>query len=158
MIIYRKKEVLKEMKIKRNFAYGGLIRKFRIYINDEHVSNVKLLQEVEVQQPEDEFIIHFETMLFNSSRKYRIKTNEQVRIVANVNPLVRLFGLIPLAILAFLYFSPELSIGIVIGIMIFTIAYLFIYIGLLQDRYITFKVYDSEQNLIPKEEVADNKK
>lgn len=143
------------MKIKRNFTYIGGIRKFKIFIDDEYVSNLKLNKEVEVEQPDKEFSIYFRTMKLEKSKKYLIKTDKPVRIVSNVNPLVRitfwtsfilLVSLMPLTSLLELQFINSLMAIIAVGFL-----YVIFYYGYLVGRYITFEAYDLEGQIVDKE-------
>lgn len=144
------------MKIKRNFTYVGAARKFKVFINDEHVSDVKLLREIDVEQPNSKFSLYFSTMMYEKSKKYYIDSNQEVRIVVNANPLVRLFFFISYIayVLLFIYSINNYKYVslIVIGLILFQITF---YFAFLTNIFITFKVYDLDSKRVHIEEIKE---
>lgn len=142
------------MKIKRGFTFVGGARKFRVYVNDELVGNLKLSSEIEVEQPKESFTLYFETMRFEKSHKCVITSDEPVRVVANVNPIIRVaLAMITALLFILISFRSELTSTAKIIILSPIFLFFLFYYLVFKNNYLIFKVYDQENILLPIEKV-----
>ena len=131
------------MKITRKFTYVGAVRKFRVKINEEVVTEVKVNKTQEVPQPEGHFTIQVETMKLEKSKKYVVKTDKEINIITNVNPMFRLFfaGYMIAFLTAFIFVPITQSLPIILGLLV---VYILGHYGYFKNRYMYIKAFDEE--------------
>ena len=144
------------MKIKRGFAYIGGFRKFRVYLDNKTTAEVGLSKTIEWDFEQNGQIIHFETMSWEKSKKYRLTNNVEYMHV-NVNPVIRLvYAIWMIFLISFAVFrvfiSDEALMIVLPTILIVTILLLVGHI-LNRKNYIKVKAYDCNDELIELEEV-----
>ena len=77
------------MIIKRGFSLLGIVPKYRVFVNNELISKLRVCQQVNVSI-DDEFELYFETGLVIESGKKNINNKDIYKMVVNVNPVIRI--------------------------------------------------------------------
>ena len=147
------------MKIKRGFSWMGMSRRFKVYINNEEVEQLSSREEKDIPQPSGSFTLQFRSMKYDRSKKYYIDSNKKISISVNLSPIVRIMSaLASLLLVLFAVFFRYISFNnFVIIVLSFLTIYYTVYLSYTIKNFITFKVYDSNNNIIQLDEVKEIK-
>ncbi|AIO19292.1 hypothetical protein KQ51_01416 [Candidatus Izimaplasma bacterium HR1] len=82
------------MVIKNEFSVLGLIRRYKVLIDNVHVSDLKRFKSLDMEHPNHKFYIQFKISDIATSVKYIVDDSRVSHLKVGINPLVRLYSVL----------------------------------------------------------------